>query len=345
MEKGDGERAHLYRVIETIGSGPDLDAILRGVVHLATEATGCHACLIWFAEGDRLVLRSSSSPYDHLIGDISVGIGEGLVGWVAKTRRAAFIREKALEDPRVRYFPEFDEERFQSLVSVPMFDREGDVMGVISLHAEAPHEFARSDLDFLEHTASLMAGAVENARLYEHATARVTLLRQVSVLSQRIASADSVEAVLRVVTEGVIALLGAERAEIYLIGPDERLHLRGATPPRTGVPPLDPRLLSAASGSGLGSAWRTSDDNQPAVLPLVVGEERLGLLAVAHAEPTDEAATMLSVVAAHASVAIRQHQVIETLQETNLAKDLFQALAGDGRAGLPGLAERLNVDL
>ena len=49
-------------------------------------------------------------------------------------------------------------------------------MGVISLHAEAPHEFVRADLDFLEHTASLMSGAVENARLYEEAAARVDLL-------------------------------------------------------------------------------------------------------------------------------------------------------------------------
>ena len=73
--------------------------------------------------------------------------GEGLAGWVVKTRRSAFIKEQALKDPRVKYFPEFEEERFQSLVSVPVFDRDGGVMGVISLHAEAPHEFVRADLD------------------------------------------------------------------------------------------------------------------------------------------------------------------------------------------------------
>ena len=61
--------------------------------------------------------------------------------------RSAFISEGALEDPRVKYFPEFEEERFQSLVSVPMFGRDGEVMGIISLHAEAPHEFVRTDLD------------------------------------------------------------------------------------------------------------------------------------------------------------------------------------------------------
>ena len=51
------ERAYLYQIIQTIGSGPDLEVILRGIVRLATEATGCHACLIWFVEG-----RTSGAP-------------------------------------------------------------------------------------------------------------------------------------------------------------------------------------------------------------------------------------------------------------------------------------------
>ena len=346
VREDDGELAYLYRVIETIGSGPDLEAILRGVVHLATEATGCHACLIWFAEGERLVLRSSSTPYDHLVGGISVGLGEGLVGWVAKTRRAAFIREKALEDPRVRYFPELEEERFQSLVSVPMFDRNADVMGVISLHAEAPHEFARAHLDFLENTASLMAGAVENARLYEQATARVTLLRQVSELSQRIASAASVDAVLQAVSDGAVSLLGADRAEIYLLESDERLSLRAASPARSRGASPEPEILPAHGGKLPEPIWGSREDTAANVVPLIIGDERLGLLAVSLADTTPEAATTLSAVAAHASVAIRRHQVIESLQETNLAKDLFHALAADGsRSDLSDLADRLSIDL
>ena len=149
---------------------------------------------------------------------------------MAKTRRSAFIKEQALEDPRVKYFPEFEEERFQSLVSVPMFGRDGDVMGVISLHAEAPHEFVRADLDFLEHTASLMAGAVENARLYEEAAARVDLLTDLSSLLQRIAGRTTIEHVFATVSAGTRQLLGAERAEVYL---DRR---RQAPPARAANP-------------------------------------------------------------------------------------------------------------
>ena len=322
----DDERAYLYQIIQTIGSGPDLEAILGGVVRLATQATGCHACLIWFLDGDRLVLRSSSAPYEHLAGVVSMELGEGLAGWVVKTRRSAFIKEQALEDPRVKYFPEFEEERFQSLVSVPVFDRDGGVMGVISLHAEAPHEFVRADLDFLEHTASLMSGAVENARLYEEAAARVDLLTDLSSLLQRIAGATTIEHVFATVTAGTRQLLSADRAEVYLADADKRLRLREADPPRRDDRNIDTRTLwfdalrerRAREPEGARhlakTLWGEGDTPSFAMFaPLEAGDEQLGLLVVSVSAPVPGADTALTAVAAHTAVTIKQHQLIERL--------------------------------
>lgn len=353
------ERAYLYQLIQTIGAGPDLESILGGVVHLTTEATSCHACLIWFLEGDRLILRSSSSPYEHLAGAVSMGLGEGLAGWVVKTRRSAFIKDRALEDPRVKYIPELEEERFQSLVSVPMFGRDGEVMGVISLHAEAPHEFGRGDLDFLEHTASLIAGAVENARLYEETTARVALLTDLSSLLQRIAGAPTLEAVFATVSAGTRELLDAERVEVYLTDPDKRLRLREANPPRRDERTFDTRtlwydVLRDRRAHGLEGAthlataiWGEDASGRAMFAPLISGDEHLGLLAVSVPAPVPGTGTALSAVAAHTAVAIKQHQLIERLQETNAVKDFFRALArGDATEDeLDGMAERLGHNL
>ncbi|MBI3647238.1 MAG: hypothetical protein HY240_00510 [Actinobacteria bacterium] len=60
------DRAYLYELIQTIGAGPDLEAILRGVVRLVTEATACHACFVYFLRDDGLGLRAASSMYEHL---------------------------------------------------------------------------------------------------------------------------------------------------------------------------------------------------------------------------------------------------------------------------------------
>ncbi|MFN8233869.1 MAG: hypothetical protein U0V56_10510 [Actinomycetota bacterium] len=59
------DRAYLYELIQTIGSGPDLDSILRGVVRLVTEATDCHACFIYFLRDQELELRVAPQSYAH----------------------------------------------------------------------------------------------------------------------------------------------------------------------------------------------------------------------------------------------------------------------------------------
>ena len=152
------ENETLYAVIKTVSSSLDLDRVLRGIVDIATDATGCHACFIYFLEGERLVLRAASPRYSHLLGELELGVDEGLAGWVARTKTPEFIRENAMADPRMKYVPELEEESFQSMVAVPILAKAGDVIGVAVLHTAAPREFDDDVLNFLVHTASLVAG-------------------------------------------------------------------------------------------------------------------------------------------------------------------------------------------
>jgi len=339
------DKAYLYQIIETIGSGPDLTTILRGVVRLVTEATQCHACFVYFQDDQDLVLRAASTMYVPLEGTVRLRAGEGLTGWVARNRRSAFIREGALEDPRVKFFPELEDEQFQSLVSVPILSRAGDVIGVITLHAVAPHEFGRGDLDFLEHTAALVAGAIENAHLYEDATRKVGLLTELSRLAQRIASSTGAEELLPMVAADCRELVGAERCEIYLLDPEGRLFLRAASPDRSPLPSLDAvqlwfdaadaRVQPEPREIGLVAAgmWGEGMAGTPMFVPLEVGEERLGLLCALIERPLSGAASALAAVASHTAVALKQHQAIDWLRERNLTKDFLEALArGDGRS-------------
>ena len=128
--------------------------------------------------GIELVLRSASAPYSHLVGRIVLERGEGLAWWAVEHRRPSFIRENALADPRVKYVPELEEDRFQSLISVPIIGRDDNVIGVISLHSEAPREFTSEEVELLVSCSSLVAGAIENARLYEETTRRVAELEE-----------------------------------------------------------------------------------------------------------------------------------------------------------------------
>ena len=105
------EARTLRAVINAVFSTLELDAVLAGVVDIATEATGCHACLIYLLEGDRLALRAASPVHRSFVGRIEMGLDEGVTGWVARHRRAALIPHGALGDPRMKYFRELEEER------------------------------------------------------------------------------------------------------------------------------------------------------------------------------------------------------------------------------------------
>jgi len=352
------DASYLYQVIEAIGAGPDLASILRRIVSLVTEATRCHACFIYFVHDDLLTLRAASTVYAHLEGTVSFPVGNGLTGWVAKTRQSAVIRDKALEDPRVNYVPELEEEQFQSLVSVPIFARSRELIGVITLHAEAPHEFGRPDLEFVEHTAALVAGAVENATLYDQATARVALLTQLSELAQGVAASPSLDELLPMIADRTRMLLQAASTEVYLFDSAERLILHASSPPRSQARPLDAkhvwfRLIDAGrpgakEAQALAEAlWGEGVRGTPLFAPLVAGDERLGVLCVLTADGPGDAPSVLSAIASQAAVAIKRLQLIDWLKEKNLVKDFFEALQREDADSdeLRAQAARLHCDL
>ena len=209
------ENETLYAVIKTVSSSLDLDRVLHGIVDIATDATASHACFIYFVEGERLVLRAASPRYARFVGELSLGIDEGLAGWVARNKTPEFIRENAMADPRMKFVPELEEEKFQSMVAVPILAKAGDVIGVVVLHTEAPREFEDEVLNFLVHTASLVAGAIENAQLYEDTRRRVQALTTLTQLSQALAEVTVREDLYEAVRAGARELLRADACQIH----------------------------------------------------------------------------------------------------------------------------------
>ena len=362
LERARRENETLYAVIKTVSSSLDLDRVLRGIVQIATDATGCHACFIYFVEGDQLVLRAASARYSRFVAEVSFGLDEGLTGWVARTKTPEFIRDNALEDPRMRFVPELEEERFQSMVAVPILAKAGDVIGVVVLHTEAPREFDDDVLNFLVHTASLVAGAIENAQLYEETTRRVDALTTLTQLSHALAAVTLREDLYDAVTRGARELLGADGCQIYrLDGETDELVLAGSDP--TDTPALSPRpggtalvldLMRRANGRGSrpgrrGAAralWPDLDENALLAAPLVAGDEHLGILCcLARREFTGEDAELLGAVANQTAVGLKKAELIERLTAENIVKDMFDALAAGSVDAAQAKAGEARCDL
>jgi GAF domain-containing protein len=328
----------LHEIVSTISSSLELKEVLRSVVRLMSEASGVHACFAYLVEDDgrRLVLRAASPPYEREVGKVVLERGEGLAWWAAERGEPAFIRENALADPRVKYVPELEEEHFQSLLAVPIIARSDDVIGVITAHTVGPREFSDDEVDFLVTSASLVAGAIENARLYEEARLRVTELEQLTELAEAIARAEALDELLETVVADSRPLLAARACHVYLLDPArEELDLRASDPEpggareTLGLAELGPELARGGRSSRL-------------AVPLVANGELIGLLVA-------EGSTRVELgraVASQVAVGLKKVQVIEQLTEKNLIKDFFEQLAGGGVLGdLEGRAARLGCDL
>jgi transcriptional regulator with GAF, ATPase, and Fis domain len=111
----------MLRMMSDVVSSLDLDRVLRHIVEHLVAAVGCHGGFVYLADPrrQRLTLRAASRPYQHTVGQISLAFGEGLAGWAAVTGKPVMVRERAMDDPRFRYFPELDEETFQAMLVVP----------------------------------------------------------------------------------------------------------------------------------------------------------------------------------------------------------------------------------
>jgi GAF domain-containing protein len=350
------ENRTLYGVIKLVSSSIELGPMLQGIVDLATQATDCHACFIYLLEDDQLTIRAASQVFADAVGRVQLAIEEGLTGWVARHRTPEFIREQAMNDPRMKYIPLLQEERFQSMVAVPILSRSNDTLGVIVLHTEAPREFTEDTLKLLVHIASLVSGAIENAQLYQRERRRVDTLTRLAGIGGEVASATDADDLGLIVARGTRRVLEAELCQVYRLDPDGGgLRLLRSDPEAVSSPPALSAagfLIDALDGRGSGTAargmWPELDVGDLLLTPLTAGSERLGLLCAGSpmgrkfsGEDTDLARAIAQI----AAVAIKRAELIEHLTNANIVKDLFEALAAGATSFAVAKAAEVHCDL
>jgi DNA-binding PucR family transcriptional regulator len=204
------------------------------------------------------------------------------------------------------------------------------------MHTEAPREFNAEEVELLTSTASLVGGAIENARLYEETRRRVGELEHLTELAETLARAQQLSEVLPVVAERTRQLLRSRSCHIYLLdGGSEELRLRASVPAEEEARPVI-RL------SELGPELARSGRFASVAVPIVADDELLGLIS---AEGTIEV-DLARAAANQTAVAIKKIELIERLTEKNLIKDFFEQLAGGNVLGaVEGRAARLGCDL
>ncbi len=208
----------------------EVDTILIRTIDIIKNKLNIDACALYLVEGSpatpRLILKASSGFPADSASKIDLPWGKGITGWVAQHKLPQALSE-AMQDPRFIYFPEIEEERFQSMLSVPMVYQD-DCLGVINVHSIQNRFFDPMEVTLLKTICEQIVGCIRNALEFEKSQ---LMLRQQTFLyeiSQAVQAEPTLEKRLWLLLIGIILGegKGCHRAALFMLD-DHQTRLKG----------------------------------------------------------------------------------------------------------------------
>lgn len=165
MQKANREHLEIVSLEEIsmlVSSDFELPQILQKMAEKVAGQLHVSVCSIYLMDGDELVLAATYGFDPAFIGKIRIRIGEGITGTVARDKQHISL-SRASQDPRYKHFPELQEEKYNSMLSFPIADK-NDVYGVINLNSTSMKTFSDDEIYFVSIIANLILTAVKLRR-------------------------------------------------------------------------------------------------------------------------------------------------------------------------------------
>lgn len=145
----------------------DLHETLDNIVTLVAKRMRSDVCSIYLLEddGETLRLQATRGLSKTSVGRITMKTSEGLTGLVIQQKGVVAI-ENAPAHPRYKYFRETREEKFQSFLGLPFFERKTPV-GVIIIQTREQRIFTEEEIATLSAIAWQISSIVINAKLLD----------------------------------------------------------------------------------------------------------------------------------------------------------------------------------
>ena len=147
------------------GKETSLEDFLSDVVNLIATHMQADACSIFLydQEAETLVLRATRGLNPESVGKLTLTLGQGITGTALKELRP--IREgKSKDSPYYMAVPNIDEERYESMLAVPI-KRGLNRIGAMVLHHKKSDYFDIQDTRAIQAIASQLAATLENVEI------------------------------------------------------------------------------------------------------------------------------------------------------------------------------------
>lgn len=346
----------LHRISESISSTLEQETVLKQIVEVVVEVTKADACLLYlFSEKkDELILRASKNPHPRLIGRISIGLGEGITGWVAQEKVLVVVPRNASDDARFKFFHRLPEDRYQAFVSVPIMNK-GEIVGVINVQHKRSKRYTEETLALLLTIANQVGGAIANARFYDEMRHKARRLETLSQVAETVVSNRLIEEVLQLIVTMTAQLMNSKICSIMLVNQDSGELRITATQSLSEAYKRKPSLKVGQSMSG-----RAVQEQRPVYVPdvtkadgyfyrdlakqeglhsllsvpMLMKDDAIGVINVytsTHRRFSDEEVTTLQAIANQSAVAIEHTRLLEKsfeMQEALEVRKLVERAKG-----------------
>src|SRR5216683_3101705 len=233
----------------------------------------------------------------------TISAGDGIVGRVVRERRLVALGEAPLFD-----LAPLNAAGYTWVFGTPVL-LEGKVSGVLHLQTrESQRRLTRWEEEALEVLAQQLAVALRNVRLFEETEKRARRLellnRSIDQMNQKLFEPE----LLDIMATALTGNLGFAAAQVWLLEPSDGALWRRASHHTTGnAPPVPGRVER-----GMGEIGQVAELR----VPIVVGDQLLGVLAIYHRRPLDRnTIELLTLFAQHAATAIQEAHLFHLATE------------------------------
>ncbi|HEY8207335.1 MAG TPA: GAF domain-containing protein [Myxococcaceae bacterium] len=163
-----GDAAGLDAVLELVAFSArprSLAVALDELPAMIGTALRAQVCSIYLLEGDDLVMRGNVGFGPEAIGNVRLGVGEGVTGLAVETLRPISL-QAASSHASWRHFPGLGEERFPIFLAVPV-PGASRPLGALVLQRRDPPAFHGPEIELAAALTAPIASMVERARLVD----------------------------------------------------------------------------------------------------------------------------------------------------------------------------------
>ncbi|MBF0595711.1 MAG: GAF domain-containing protein [Candidatus Omnitrophica bacterium] len=208
----------LRKIVDITTSEVDLDGVLTEIIKVALTIAPADSVFVYlFDETHKnLVLRASKTPHQQELGSVTLKVGEGLTGWVAKNVKPLAIKANAYDDPRFKAFDVLPEDRYEAFLALPIVYK-GKAVGVINLQHKKPFDFPSSVVNLLGMAARQLGSVVEHARLFSETRQKALQFDSLVKVSQSITSEKYLDEILSLIVIVTAEMLNSKICSVMLL--------------------------------------------------------------------------------------------------------------------------------